>query len=145
MTALAIPFSAGVASAGSQPVITGKVEGMETCPQSTCGSAQFLGTSQLQVATTQGKGGFLVQVAHGPLPLLPGASGSITGGQWAMSANQTIFTGLVQSGSLLNNGNNTFTVELILSLLSGASGTLSFTGILDHNTLPPTIVGVVAQ
>jgi hypothetical protein len=62
-----------------------------------------------------------------------------------MSANQTIFTGLVQSGSLLNNGNNTFTVELILSLLSGASGTLSFTGILDHNTLPPTIVGVVAQ
>jgi hypothetical protein len=131
--------------AGSQPVITGKVEGMETCPQSSCGSAQFLGTSQLQVGATQGKGGFLVQVNHGPIPLLPGGSSPITGGQWAISANQTVFTGGVSTGSLVNNGNNTFTVTLTLLVAGGGTGTLSFTGILDHNTLPPTIVGIVTQ
>lgn len=71
---LAILLSTGVVAAGSQPVITGKVEGMETCPQSSCGAAQFLGTSQLQVDMIQGKGGFFVQVTHGPLPLLPGGN-----------------------------------------------------------------------
>lgn len=145
VAALAILLSAGVATAGSQPVITGQVEGMETCAQFSCGFAQFLGTSQLQVGTVQGKGGFLVQVTHGPVPLLPGGTTPITGGQWAMSANQTVFTGTVESGSLFNNGNNTFTVTLTLLLLSGGGGTLSFTGILDHNTFPPTIVGIVAQ
>jgi hypothetical protein len=142
---LAILLSAGVATAGSQPVITGKVEGLETCAQFSCGSAQFLGTSQLQVGTIQGKGGFFVQVTHGPVPLIPGGTAPITGGQWAMSANQTVFTGGVGSGSLFNNGNNSFTVTLTLLLAAGGSGTLSFTGILDHNTFPPTIVGIVAQ
>jgi hypothetical protein len=145
VVALAILLSAGVATAGSQPVVTGQVEGMETCAQFSCGFAQFLGTSQLQIGTTQGKGGFLVQVTHGPVPLLPGGTAPISGGQWAMSANQTVFSGAVEGGLLVNNGNNTFTVTLTLLSLSGASGTLSFTGILDHNTFPPTIAGIVAQ
>jgi hypothetical protein len=141
---VALVLWAVFAMAGSQPVITGKVEGLETCAQFSCGAAQFLGTSQLQVGTGQTKGGFFVQVTHGTLPN-PGGTAPITGGQWGLSANQAIFSGAVQSGSLFNNGNNTFTVTLTLLVAGGGSGTLTFTGILDHNTFPPTIVGIVAQ
>jgi hypothetical protein len=101
---VALVFWAIAASAGSQPVITGKVEGLETCAQFACGAAQFLGTSQLQVGTGQAKGGFFVQVTHGQPPS-PGGTAPVTGGQWALSANQAIFTGAVQGGSLFNNGN----------------------------------------
>ena len=141
---IALLMWAIAAMAGSQPVITGKVEGLETCPQFSCGVAQFLGTSQLQAGTSQTKGGFLVQVTHGTLPD-PGGTAPVTGGQWALSANQAIFSGTVQGGSLFNNGNNTFAVTLTLSMAGGGTGTLTFTGILDHNTFPPTIVGIVAQ
>lgn len=144
LIAVALLSWGGPLFAGSQPVLTGKAEGLETCAQFACGVAQFLGTSQLQVGTDQAKGGFFVQVTHGMLPA-PGGTAQITGGQWGLSANQAIFTGAVQSGSLFNNGNNTFTVTLTLLVAGGGTGTLTFTGILDHNTFPPTIVGIVAQ
>jgi hypothetical protein len=36
-------------------------------------------------------------------------------------------------------------VTLTLSLAGSGTGTLTFTGILDHNPCPPTIVGIAAQ
>ncbi len=137
---LAMP--AAVARGASQPVVTGKVEGLETCAQATCGAATFVGTSALQLGTAQARGAFLVQVTHAPLPG-PGATAAVTGGQWALSGDLLILTGAVTGGTLANNGNNTFTVSLTLAVQANGTGTLRAEAVLDHNTLPPTIVGVV--
>ena len=44
-----------------------------------------------------------------------------------------------------NNGNNTFPVDAVLLLTSGGSGTVTYHGLLDHNTFPPTIAGTLSR
>jgi hypothetical protein len=52
---------------------------------------------------------------------------------------------VLPGGTLLNNGNNTFTVNATLYITTGGAGTLHFEGVLNHNTFPPTIVGTISQ
>jgi len=142
MLSLVLWLASGAALAASQPTVTAKVEGVEVCAQGDCDGALFIGTAAGQVGTAQTRGGFGVVVTHGPLPE-PGQTGSITGGQWALTANQTLFTGTILGGSLVSNGNQTFTVTATLLLLGGGLGTLTFQGVLDHNTLPPILAGII--
>jgi len=44
-----------------------------------------------------------------------------------------------------DNGGNTFTVDMTMVLLRGGVGTLQFTGLLNHNVFPPTIIGTISQ
>jgi hypothetical protein len=55
----------------------------------------------------------------------------------------------VTGGTLTNNDAvipNTFLVTADLSMgAPGTSGTLAFTGLLNHNEFPPTITGTISQ
>jgi hypothetical protein len=80
---------------------------------------------------------------HEPLPEQPGQCSAITGGAWELRAGLRRFRGVATGGTLRNNGNNTFTVSAVFLITSGGSGQIHFTGLLDHNVFPPTIIGVI--
>jgi hypothetical protein len=128
----------------SQPVLSGHLEGVELCAQFQCGVAVFVGQFKGQVNNERGKGGFLVLVNHGPLPP-PGQSASVTGGEWSLRAGANLLQGDVVAGTIANNRNNTFTINVVLQLAEGGTGEIVFTGILDHNDFPPTVEGDLAQ
>jgi len=152
-TALASVLIASLASlpllAVSRPEITGGVSGVELCPQSICGVAAFAGNFVGQVKSRPVSGVFWAGIKHDPLPE-EGQTANITGGTWLIRTRTNTFAGVIEDGTLLNNGNNgqpnpTYTVTLTMAITSGGTGTLAFTGILDHNPFPPTIVGTISQ
>jgi hypothetical protein len=128
----------------SQPVLNGHLEGVELCAQFQCGVAVFVGQFKGQVDNNRGKGGFLVLVNHQSLPP-PGQSASITGGEWNLRAGVNLFQGDVLQGTIINNGNNTFTLTATLQVVEGGIGEIVFIGTLDHNDFPPTVDGDLAQ
>jgi hypothetical protein len=128
----------------SQPLLSGHLEGVELCAQFQCGVAVFAGQFKGQVNNERRKGGFLVLVNHGPLPL-PGQSASVTGGEWSLRAGANLLQGDVVAGTIANNRNNTFTINVVLQVAEGGTGEIVFTGILDHNDFPPTVEGDLAQ
>jgi len=128
----------------SQPVITGHLEGVELCAQFQCGVAAFVGKFNGQLNSKRGKGGFLVFINHEPLPQ-PGQAANLTGGEWSLRADANLLQGDILSGTLLNNGDNTFTVRVLMQVTEGGSGEVVFTGVLDHNDFPPTIDGELTQ
>lgn len=130
-----------VAEAASLPNIQGAAFGFELAPQSVAGAAIFAGVFNGQVGkNTSAFGYFAIAVTHDPLPG-PGEAASLTGGAWELGAARKRFRGVVTGGTLYNNGDNTFRVTAILELTEGGSGTLTFSGVLNHNTLIPTISG----
>jgi hypothetical protein len=84
-----------------------------------------------------------VAINHDPLPD-PGQQAAITGGTWDIQVGLTRIGGRVAEGSLYNNGDNTFTVIVVLDFTFGGTGELQFLGILNHNVFPPTIQGSLA-
>jgi len=129
----------------SQPIINGHLEGVELCAQFQCGVAVFVGQFKGEVNNQRGKGGFLVRVNHQSLPAPGQAPAAITGGEWDLRSGINLFQGDVVKGTIVNNGNNTFTLTLTLQLTDGGSGDIIFTGILDHNEFPPTVEGDLVQ
>jgi hypothetical protein len=129
----------------SQPIVNGHLEGVELCAQFQCGVAVFVGQFKGQVNNQRGKGGFLVLVKHQSLPAPGQAPESITGGEWNLRAGVNLFQGDVVKGTIVNNGNNTFTLTVTLQVAEGGTGEIIFTGILDHNDFPPTVEGDLVQ
>jgi hypothetical protein len=129
----------------SQPIVTGHLEGVELCAQFQCGFAVFVGLFKGEVNKQRGKGGFLVRVNHESLPAPGQAPAAITGGEWDLRVGVNLFQGDVVKGTIVNNGNNTFTLNLTLQVTDGGSGEIIFTGILDHSDFPPTVEGDLAQ
>jgi hypothetical protein len=80
-----------------------------------------------------------------PLPANKGETVSIISGEWNLRAGVNLLQGDVLQGTIMNNGNNTFTVSAVLQVAEGGSGETVFTGILDHNDFPPTVDGDLAQ
>lgn len=128
----------------SEPAITGHIEGLELCPQSLCGAAFFVGKFAGRVDQRRASGGFFVSIDHEPLPD-PGQSANITGGEWTIRANLRLFSGEVLSGTIFNNGDNTFALEAVLQVTFGGSGEIFVRGDLDHNNFPPTINADLSQ
>jgi hypothetical protein len=137
---------ARAADAASVPVINVNTFGIELCPQAICGAAIFTGLIQGQVgANPNALGTFAAALTHEPLPD-PFQTANLTGGVFEFRVGLRRIRGIVlPGGTLLNNGDNTFTVDATLLITSGGSGTLHFVGVLSHNTFPPTIVGTVTQ
>jgi hypothetical protein len=135
------------AGMASQPVLNGHLEGVELCAQFQCGVAVFVGQFKGQVNNQRAKGGFLVLVNHDALPVSgqQPANANITGGEWNLRAGVNLFQGDVVTGTIVNNGNNTFTINVVLQVAEGGSGEIVFTGILDHNDFPPTAEGDLTQ
>jgi hypothetical protein len=134
------------AQAASTPVINVSTFGIELCPQSICGAAIFTGFLQGQVGgNNNAVGTFLAALTHDPLPD-PLSTAAITGGIFELRVGLRRIRGVVlPGGTLFNNGNNTFTVDAVLLIMSGGSGTVNYHGLLNHNTFPPTIVGTISQ
>jgi hypothetical protein len=132
-------------TADSVPVIEGYIAGVELCPQSICGSAIFTGQFAGQVNGRPERGVFLGAITHDPLPEAY-QSAFITGGLWVIRTPRRVLSGYVMpGGTLRNNGDNTFTVDMTMVILRGGVGTLQFSGLLNHNVFPPTIIGTVSQ
>jgi hypothetical protein len=136
--------SAVLPAAASSPTIQGEISGVEICPQSICGAAIFTGTFQGVAGTRPTAGFFWTAIRHDPLPA-PQNSSAITGGKWNLSTPGKVFIGPVIGGTLFNNGDNTYTVDATLGLSRGGTGTVLFSGKLDHNDFPPTIEGTLSQ
>jgi hypothetical protein len=128
----------------SEPAITGRIEGVELCPQFVCGVAVFIGRFNGNVDKRRANGGFFVSVNHDPLPDL-GELAKITSGEWFLRANLHFFSGDVLNGTISNNGDNTFTIETVLRVTSGGSGEIRAKVHLDHTVVPFTVDGDLPQ
>lgn len=130
------------AHAVSHPAITGTISGVELCPQSICGQAIFAGDFVGMVNKKGASGNFLVYVTHAPLA----ATAAVTGGSWLIRTEKDkVYAGNVTGGTLTDNGDGTFGVVITLLLTSGGNGTITFSGLLNHNVFPPTIGGTLSQ
>lgn len=134
------------AEAASIPVINVNTFGIELCPQSICGAAIFTGFLHGQVGgKANAIGTFLTALTHDPLPD-PYQTAKLTGGVFEFRVGLRRIRGIaLPGGTLFNNNDNTYTVDVTLLITSGGSGTVHFQGILNHNTFPPTIIGTVSQ
>jgi hypothetical protein len=128
----------------SQPIVTGQLDGVELCAQFQCGVAVFVGRFNGQLNNQWGKGGFLVFINHDSLPQA-GQVANVTGGEWSLRGDLHLLQGNILAGTLLNNGDNTFTVTVVLQVSDGGSGEIVFTGALNHRDFPPTIIGNLIQ
>jgi hypothetical protein len=125
----------------------GTIDGVEICPQSSLCSngALFTGSFTGKVNGKHTGGVFGVQVSHAPLQTQPEAVTAVTGGSWIIRTKRGDFAGTITGGTLTANADNTFDVALTLAITEGAFGTLTFTGLLDHNEPLPTISGTISQ
>jgi hypothetical protein len=144
------------AVAQSAPVVVGTVNGTEWCLQEWpwCGDrAWFAGKFVGQVGNFKHtSGAFTAGVHHDSLNTSQeGAPTNITEGVWYLvikQGNNTV-AGTVAGGTLTYHTNNTFDIVLTMNVtqssIGTASGTAYFKGTLDHNDLPPTVIGTICQ
>jgi len=145
VTAAVLIGGAQPALAVSTPTINAVTSGIELCPQTVCGAAIFAGVLKGQVGSNlNALGLFAVAVTHEPLPD-PFQSAAITGGVFQFQIGLRQIKGVVLGGTLFNNGDNTFTVRAVLGITSGGSGQVIYTGLLNHNVFPPTVIGTLTQ
>jgi hypothetical protein len=130
--------------ASSTPSIQGRVAAIELCAQFQCGAAIFVGVFTGQVNGAPALGTVAVAVTHDDLPEPGDPPAAIhNGGLWAIQLlSGRKFSGAVTGGSLVAHPDNTFTVSVDMAVSGG--GTLHFGGILNHNTFPPTLTGLIA-
>jgi hypothetical protein len=142
---LAVLFLVGTipVQASSITPINGGVSALELCPQSFCGAAIFSGLFVGQAGTKPFAVGVIsVAAIHHPLPPIDQFA-DITGGVWSLRLfSGARFTGTVTSGSLFNNGDDTFDVEVQM-LLGSETTQYTFIGTLSHQVFPPTLIGEV--
>lgn len=140
----ALILAPGSLRAAESTSVTGTVAGFEVCPQIWCGAAIFVGRLDGDVDGTTGEGRWWFAVTHEALPLEAGGSSPITGGEWGLFLGDRSLRGGISSGTILNNGDGTFTVRPRLDVVSGGEGRLSLAILLDHHTFPPLVGGSVA-
>ena len=128
----------------ASPVILGEISGVELCPEFACDAAIFTGNCDCIVNNRRTIGFFWVSVKHDPLPASQESS-EILGGKWNLTTLRGRFSGRVREGTIVNNGDNTFTVTATLGLQKGGKGDLKVTGVLDHTEFPPTFDGELVQ
>ena len=135
-------LSAQPATAGSQ--FNGDVEGWEFCTQSVCGAAYFLGLFHGRGNEAPDSDGvWQLSVRHEELPE-PQQSAVITGGDWRLRVGwRTQLQGEVDEGTLYNNGDETFLVNV--KLARAGEEAIGFFGLLDHSGLPPSVRGCILQ
>jgi hypothetical protein len=134
-------------SASSTPPVAGQFAGIELCEQAVCGAAYFTGLFAGQFGSNPfAVGSIVVSVIHDPLPP-PNAPANINGGAWQIKLlNGKSLGGYISGGTLINhNGDGTFLVTVNMVANVNGSGTLTFDGVLSHNTFPPTISGRIKQ
>jgi hypothetical protein len=143
VAALVSVLIAQTATAASTPSVTGHFSGVELCTQFICGKAVFVyhGPFEVDGKSTPGFGS--IRVNHGPLPAHGGDPAAINGDS-SLWTFQGSFDGSF-AGTLVNNGDNTFTAAGQMTLTDGGDGTIYVEVVLDHNTFPQTVTGELSQ
>ncbi len=114
--------------------------GIELCPQYICGAAYFTGLFFGQVGNNPwGLGALTVAVTHEDLPTADHTIANILGGQFEIRVGLRKIRGIVTGGELEYQPDNTFLIRVVLQPLEGPP--LGFSGVLNHNTFPPTVTG----
>ena len=145
MGLLSVFLIAAQPAVASNPDIEGEVSGVEVCAQFLpCEAAVFTGTCHCTVGNRRAPGFFWVSVQHDPLPV-PFDSSDILGGKWNLTTLRGSFSGEVMGGSIINNNDNTFTIDAILRIQKNGNGDVKASGVLDHNVFPPTFEGYLLQ
>ena len=140
----ALLLAPGTLHAASSTSLSGKIAGVELCPQMVCGAAIFIGRFDGALDGTADRGSWWVAIRHEDLPE-PGARANITDGVWGMSVGEHTLRGVITAGSILNNGDGTFVVTPQLDIREGGEGALSLSIVLDHGPFPPLVQGNVAS
>jgi hypothetical protein len=83
-------------------------------------------------------------VRHDPLPAAFNSS-AIFGGKWNLTTLRGRVSGRVLDGSLVNNGDDTFTITVRLRVRRGGSGDVLVSGVLSHDDFPPSFDGDLVQ
>ena len=131
-------------SANSTPVVAGSVQMIELCPQSICGIALFAGIFQGRIgANPHAIGTVVVAVNHDPLPSPGDPCAGVLGAWQIRTLTRTIGGGA--AGTLCATSPLTFDVNVGMLVTKGGSGTLGFSGVLDHTPFPPTLNGDIFQ
>jgi len=140
---LVLVVSPLAAEAPPKPPIAGLVSGIELCPQFICTVAIFAGTFRGQIGIIPNATGIVATaVTHGELPTVEGGTTPIYGGGvWELKTLLRRFSGDVDGGCIQYLGSNKFEVTIFLTLRSGGSGNLTFSGTLDHNPTIPIFYG----
>lgn len=141
---LAVFLSTVHPAIASSPVIVGEISGVEICPQEACDAAVFTGTCDCTVNNRHTVGFFWVVVRHDPLPA-PLNSSAIFAGSWNLTTLRGRFSGRVLEGSIVNNGDDTFTITVRLRVRRGGNGDVLVSGVLSHDDFPPTFDGDLVQ
>jgi hypothetical protein len=131
------------AVAESTPLVSGQFSGIELCPQFLCGEAIFIYHGLFEVDGTATRGFGSIHANHEPLPAAGGDPAAIEGG-WNLWTFQGSFKGSF-AGTLVNNGDDTFTATGQLTLTEGGVGAIGVMVVLDHNTFPQTLTGELSQ
>jgi hypothetical protein len=134
------PAQAGI------PFIDVRAFGLELCEQRVCGAAFFFGFVNGQVGPfTNALGTFAVAINHTDLPLTPAQNPAfVTGGLFEFRFGLLrIRGGIVPGGLLLNNGNNTFSVQM--ELVTFDNERLDAEVLLDHRVFPPIVTATVVS
>lgn len=138
-------IASATAIAQTTPTINGRVTGIELCSQSLCGYAWFAGTFVGKVGDLgDTTAAWAVRVTHDSLNQANKGVTSVTGGDWILVLNGDVsISGTIDPGGTLTYraGNNTFDVDLTLTISQGGSGKVSFDGTLNHSVFPPPITG----
>jgi hypothetical protein len=143
---LVVTCGARPAQAASIPFINVGALGLELCEQNVCGAAIFVGFLKGQVGPfSNALGTFAVAINHTPLPPTPQDNPAfVTGGLFEFRFGLLrIRGGVVPGGLLLNNGNNTFTVQIDLVTTNGDN--LAAEVLLNHNAFPPIVTATVVS
>ena len=134
----------GTLHAANSTSLSGKIAGLELCPQQVCGAAIFMGRFNGTLDGTADSGSWWVAIRHEDLPT-PGARANITDGVWGMAVGDHALRGVITAGSILNNGDGTFEVTPQLGIREGGEGALSLSILLDHGPFPPRVRGNVTS
>jgi hypothetical protein len=138
-------IASATAIAQTTPAINGRINGIEFCWQDVCGYAWFGGTFIGKVGDLGNtSGAWVVRVTHESLNETNRGVTSVTGGDWMLNVGGGVsISGTIDPGGTLTYraGNNTFDVDLTLTITQGGSGKVEFDGTLNHNFIPPPITG----
>jgi hypothetical protein len=76
---------------------------------------------------------------------MPFDSSDILDGKWNITTLRGSSSGKVIGGSIINNNDKTFTVDVTLRIQKHGSGDVKVSGVLDHKVFPPTFEGYLLQ
>jgi hypothetical protein len=148
-------ISSAMPVAASNPQITGIIEGIELCAQSSTfpwcsGKAVFAGTFKGDVGNKPAVGLWVVALNHA-VPLNQGdlqETAILPGGEWQIVTREgkKEISGTVQGGTLTYHElGNFFDVMVMLEVNKGGNGPIVVVARLFHDPFPPEIIGTLNQ